>query len=319
MLLNITKFIIMRHFLLLAFLMVFFSLSCNNKKVREGEGYLAVDGGKIWYNVIGNGHKTPIVMLHGGPGFTSYSLTPLFDLATDRQIIVYDQLGCGRSSRLQDTSLMNITSQLKDLDALLEKLHINEFYLYAHSYGTCLAVEYFFKNKRLPKALILASACMSTKRWELDADTLISSMDPAFSKPLMNFKMGNFEDTTNYSLAIEKYYSSFYNLKMNKYIDSSISQSGKELYLHMWGKEEFLATGNLKNFNRINDLPKINIPTLFTAGEFDAARPATVKYYQSLVPSSKFVLIKNAAHSTMNDNTEADINAIQEFINSLEN
>jgi proline iminopeptidase len=309
----------MRPLLFLALAISLFSFSCNNPKLAEGENYLEVEGGKIWYKVIGNGHKMPIVMLHGGPGFTSYSLTPLFDLATDRQIIVYDQLGCGRSSGLQDTSLMNIDSQLKDLDALLEKLSINEFYLYGHSYGTCLAVEYFFRNKRKPKALLLASACMSTKRWELDADTLIASMDAAFSKPLMNFKTGNFADTANYSIAIEKYYSSFYNLKMNKYIDSSIAKSGKELYLHMWGKEEFLATGNLKDFNRINNLPNINIPTLFTAGEFDAARPETVRYYQSLVPKSKFVLIKNAAHSTMNDNTQADITAIKEFINSLEN
>ncbi|TWI80569.1 proline iminopeptidase [Lacibacter cauensis] len=292
--------------------------SCSHQHIKEGEGYLQVEGGSIWYKVIGSGNKTPIVLLHGGPGFPSYSLTPLFALATDRQVIVYDQLGCGRSSNLNDTALMNIASQLKDLKTLLQKLEITDFYLYAHSYGTMLAAEYYFKNENLPKALILASPCMSAKRWELDADTLMNSMDAVYRKPLQNFKAGNYKDTALYSEAIKKYYSSFYNRKMNSYIDSSIARSGKALYVHMWGKEEFTVTGNLKNYNRINDLHQIKIPTLFTAGEFDAARPATVKYYQSLTPNSKFVLIENAAHSTMNDNTTADLNAISSFIQSIE-
>lgn len=305
------------RFVFIVAVILFFS-ACTPEKRKEGEGYLQVEGGKIWYNVIGSGDKTPIVMLHGGPGFSSYSLTPLFALATDRQVIVYDQLGCGRSSNLNDTTFMNIESQLKDLKALLQKLHVTDFYLYAHSYGTMLAAEYYFKNENLPKALILASPCMSAKRWELDADTLINSMDSVHRSALQNFKAGNYNDTAFYSQAINQYYSSFYNRKMNRYIDSSIARSGKALYLHMWGKEEFTVTGNLKNYNRINDLPQIKIPTLYTAGEFDAARPATVKYYQSLTPDSRFVLIENAAHSTMNDNTKADINAIRSFIQSIE-
>ena len=83
-------------------------IACNDRKPKEGENYLQVPGGQIWYKVIGTGQKTPIVMLHGGPGFPSYYLSPLFALAKERQIIVYDQLGCGRSSNTEDTSLMNI-------------------------------------------------------------------------------------------------------------------------------------------------------------------------------------------------------------------
>lgn len=50
----------------------------------------------------------------------------------------------------------------------------------------------------------------------------------------------------------------------------------------------------------------------------DAARPSTVKYYQSLIPHATFALISNAAHSTMNDNTAADAAAITNFLNSLD-
>ena len=308
----------MRNVFLLLFSFSLFCSSCSRRSLREGEAYLKVAGGEIWYKVIGSGTQTPIVMLHGGPGFPSYYLAPLFALADDRQIIVYDQLSSGRSTNSTDTSLMNMESQLRDLKALLSELKITDFYLYGHSYGTMLAVDYYFKNENLPKALILASPCMSTKAWELDADTLINSMEIAYSRPLKNFKVGIYNDTDNYSNAIAAYYSKFYNRKTNSYLDSSIARNGPKLYLHMWGKEDFLVTGNVKNYNRINDLQKINVPVLFTAGEFDAARPSTVRYYQSRTPKATFTLIENAGHSTMNDNTPADIAAIRNFIKSIE-
>lgn len=292
--------------------------SCSTNTLPEGENYLDVKGGKIWYKVVGKGDKTPIVMVHGGPGFPGYYLTPLFELAKDRQLIIYDQLGCGRSGKLEDTSFMNIGSQRDDLQALIDKLGIRTYYLYGHSYGSALAFEYYLKSKVPPQAMILASPCLSVQRWQQDADTLIASMDSVYRKPLENFKAGKKVDSIAYARAIDKYYGSFYNMVMNRYLDSSIANNGQKLYLHMWGKEEFMATGNLKQYDRVQELSRVNIPVLFTCGEFDAARPATVKYYQSLTPHSRFILIKNAAHSTMNDNPSGDINAIREFLRSVE-
>jgi hypothetical protein len=62
------------------------------------EGYLEVEGGRVWHRSVGEG-GTPLLCLHGGPGFTHYYLEPLETLADRRQVIFYDQLGCGRSDR----------------------------------------------------------------------------------------------------------------------------------------------------------------------------------------------------------------------------
>ena len=46
------------------------------------EGYLDVPGGKVWYRAVGdNTEATPLLCLHGGPGFTHYYLEPLEALA----------------------------------------------------------------------------------------------------------------------------------------------------------------------------------------------------------------------------------------------
>ena len=127
-------------------------------------------------------------------------------------------------------------------------------------------------------------------------------------------------DSAKMKEAIDYYYKSFYTRKrpLSADIDSAYSQVGDNVYEYMWGKEDFFASGTLRDYNRTGDLNKIKVPTLYITGEFDAARPNTVKYYHSLTPKSKFIVIKNAGHTTMHDNPKENIEAIQTFIHDLE-
>jgi hypothetical protein len=81
-------------------------LACaSNDEFKRKEGFLEVPGGKVWYEIVGIGKRgTPLLLLHGGPGFTSDYLRPLEALADERPVIFYDQLGGGRSERPDDTS-----------------------------------------------------------------------------------------------------------------------------------------------------------------------------------------------------------------------
>ncbi|MCJ8209037.1 proline iminopeptidase-family hydrolase [Mucilaginibacter sp. RS28] len=313
-----------RYLHLLSLLII--TIGLTNCKQPSGltsqEGQLKVAGGKIWYKVISKpqtANQAPLVLLHGGPGFPSYYLSPLFTLASDRPVIFYDQLGCGRSDHTTDTSTMSINAQIKQTEALLNHLGVKNFYLYGHSYGTMLAVEYYFKHPEQVKAMILGSPCMSTKRWVTDADTLMAALREPERTILQNLKKGVPQDSLKEAKALDLYFANFYNHRPHvPRVDSALAQFGNALYTHMWGKNEFTADGTLVNYNRIPDLHRIAVPTLLIAGEFDAARPATVRYYTSLIPNAKFVLVKGAGHSTMNDVPGVDEKAIREFIKHLE-
>ena len=87
----------------------------------------------------------------------------------------------------------------------------------------------------------------------------------------------------------------------------------------MWGPSEFEATGNLKDYDHTNILGNIKIPVLLTCGEYDEARPNTVRYFQSLISGSKLIVIKNSGHETMQDNPADNNEAISDFLNRLEN
>jgi hypothetical protein len=54
----------------------------------EGEGYIEVTGGKVWYRIVGSGTATPILLLHGGPGAQSSYLKPLEKLGDERPVIL---------------------------------------------------------------------------------------------------------------------------------------------------------------------------------------------------------------------------------------
>jgi len=292
----------------------------NEEKIQPGEGFVNVKGGKIWYRVNGSGDKTPILMLHGGPGSPSFYLNPLRPLSKERPVILFDQLGCGRSDRMTDTTLMTTDNYVEQVRQLLTTLKIKEFYLYGHSWGTMLATDFYLKYPDGIKALILASPCLSSKLWVSDADTLISTLPDTIQVVLKNSINNVRQDSSKLTSAVNYYANTFYTRKqpISADVDSTVSQTGLNVYRYMWGNNEFFATGTLKDYDRTDELNKIKVPTLYITGEFDAARPITVKYYQSLTPNSKLVITKNAGHMTMHDNPEEDLKTISNFLVELE-
>jgi proline iminopeptidase len=301
--------------------LVFLFMSCNKpNEIKNGEGFVNVKGGKIWYRVKGQGRQTPILMLHGGPGTPSYYLNPLSPLGKDRKVITFDQLGCGRSDAITDTTLMTIDSFVEQVNTLLTTLQIDKVHLYGHSWGTMLGVDYYLKYPQKIKSLILASPCLSAEMWLSDADSLISTLPDSVQIILNNNINGVPQDSAVLAGAVTVYSNSFYTRKtpISADIDSANLTIGWNVYNYMWGSNEFFALGTLKDYDRTKELSSIKVPTLYTCGDFDSATPKTLKYYQGLTPNSKLVVFKNAGHYTMHDNPEDNIKAISDFLESIE-
>ena len=88
----------------------------------------------------------PLVVIHGGPGVPSNYLMNLVNVVTDRTVIFYDQLGCGRSSRPLEKEAYSIQSSVDDLRALLDHWKLKNYHLFGHSFGGIIAFE-FLKYK----------------------------------------------------------------------------------------------------------------------------------------------------------------------------
>jgi proline iminopeptidase len=301
-------------------LFTLFLMNACTTSTPPKEGFIEVEGGKIWYRIDGEGDKTPVLLLHGGPGSSSFNLEPLKELSQDRPVIFLDQLGCGRSTRITDTTLMTIEKNVEQLEQVRKALKLDNFYLYGHSWGTMLGMDYYVKYPKGIQGLIFSSPLFSTKIWTDDADTLIKTLPEATQKAIRESE--RLKDYANdaYKEAMEVYYKAYVRRsdKSKSQQDSAAKFFGENVYNFMWGPSEFTATGNLLNYNRLKDLPKITVPTLLTAGEYDEARPSSVRYYTSLIPGAQFKMIPQAAHSTMMDNPKEYIGVLREFLRKMD-
>jgi proline iminopeptidase len=91
------------------------------------EGYLSFRDYKTYYRIVNpNGRKTPLLLLHGGPGSTHNSFELLDHVAwdDDRPIVMYDQLGCGLSSDA-DISFYNKDIWVEELQNLRRQLSLD--------------------------------------------------------------------------------------------------------------------------------------------------------------------------------------------------
>ena len=313
-----------QHSIILVFLFYlgssFGSIGQENPFLKTIEGYVTVHGGQIWYRIIGEGKETPLLMMHGGPGGTSGSFYLFEKLAKDRPLILFDQLGTGRSGLHKDTSLLHVHEFVEQVERLKQHLKLNEFYLYGHSWGTALALEYYSAYPTGVKAIIFNSPYFSTAIWEADADTLIMELPLSVQEAIKKGEESGDFSAASYQDANRVYAANYGWRKkpLRSDLDTVRAPGNYFIYNYMWGPTEFTATGSLKSFDIMDKLKKVAVPTLFITGEYDEARPNTVRYFGGLVPRSKTVIIKNAGHATMHDNLRANRKVIQDFLKKLE-
>ncbi len=121
---------------------------------KSTEGFAPFRGHQTWYRVTGDlkTGKTPLVILHGGPG-ASHDYTDRMKLIANqgRAVVHYDQLGCGKSTHLKDKGVDFWTVQLflDELDSLLDHLGIRgAYHLLGQSWGGMLGAEHAVTSRR---------------------------------------------------------------------------------------------------------------------------------------------------------------------------
>jgi proline iminopeptidase len=272
---------------------VLFLLCCvrsSSQDLTPHEGFVRVEGGRIWYKIVGEGKGTPLLLIHGGPGSRSCSGIPTYSLlSNERPVIFYDQLGTGHSDRPWDTKLWRPSRFADEIDSLCKALGLKELHILGHSWGGTVLMEYMVRDPKGVRSAIFASPLISTPIWIKDAKILLSQMPKNLQDTIVKYEREKNYTAPSYLIATDSFYAR-YLVRHGATLVNECELSGPgndSLYNYMWGPTEFNATGTLKNYDRIRDLPKIRGNVLFIAGEFDEARPETMKMFSQKVKGSK--------------------------------
>lgn len=323
----------MRHTkkLLAALLITVLSVvGCSTIPPLPEYGFVQVPGGRVAFRVIGKGTGIPVLVIHGGPGGTSCSYAnTLNTLAESRPVVMYDQLGSGNSDVLTNLPRDAVLSRfVAEVAAVRAKLGLTEVHIVGHSWGATVALEYLLTAKPAGvRSVSFVGPLISTPVWIEDTKALVKQL-PAGTQDAIHKALasGNFK-TPEFEAADEVFTQNFgeriamtdeERKKRFPVCASTPKRFNKELYEHMWGPAEFISTGTLRNYDRVDRLRDLKLPTLFLVGEFDTARPETMLKFQTLVPGSVVKVIPNAGHSAPTDQTRAFNEALADFLASVE-
>jgi proline iminopeptidase len=108
-----------------------------------------LNGADLYFEVTGpeDSPDPPLVYLHGGPGYNSFSFRELFgERLEDRRVVYLDQRGSGRSGALADTeqgaATLDLDTLVADVEALREHLDAEKIVPLGHGFGALVALEY---------------------------------------------------------------------------------------------------------------------------------------------------------------------------------
>ena len=144
-------------------------MSSDSPKITEG--YMPFLDYKVYYRVVGEkkpNNKKPLLLLHGGPGSTHnyFEILDKLSILDDRQLIMYDQIGCGNSYVEGHPELWNLKTWMDELKEIRKHLNLDEFHILGQSWGGMLEIAYISdENPQGIKSAILSSTLSESQLW----------------------------------------------------------------------------------------------------------------------------------------------------------
>jgi proline-specific peptidase len=284
--------------------------------VSEERGEVEVEGGVIRFRVLGEGERT-LVLLHGGPGAGSLYLRPLERLAApDRRVVVYDQLGCGDSDRPEDVLLWQSDRFVDELEALRAHLGLDEFDLYGHSWGGMLATDYALAHQEHLRSLVLASTIADAALLQREMARLLEAFPADLRDTLRRHEEAGTTESAEYQDAIMAVYR-VHVCRCDPWpaeVEKMFEDFAMDVYVPMWGPSEFAYDGNLSDWNRVDRLHEIRVPTLITVGRHDELTPACSEQIQQEIPHSELVVFEQGSHMTFWEEPERYLDVVDGFL-----
>lgn len=288
------------------------------------EGYMPYLGYKTYYRIVGekkdNG-KAPLLCLHGGPGSTHNYFEVLDHVADedDRQIIMYDQIGCGNSYLDGHPELWTQETWLNELEELRKYLHIDECHIIGQSWGGMMQIAYAIEcQPKGVKSFIISSGHPSSNLWESEGLRRVKMM-PQDMQDAINeaLETKNFSGAA-YDAAVAEYMKRYCDYPLDENSPECLTREkkhGDEAYLYGWGPNEFAPTGTLKDFEYVDRLGEIKIPSLICSGISDLCSPLVAKTMYDGIPNSKWELFTHSHHMCFVEENEKYCKLLKEWMN----
>jgi proline-specific peptidase len=278
------------------------------------ERRVSVPGGTVWTGTYGHGSGPALLCLHGGPGMPSYYLEDLTALAETRMVVLYDQLGCGRSARPHDADLWTVDRAVAEVEAVRSALGLSQVHLLGHSWGGFLAVAYAREHPEHLVSLVLSSPLIAVGDWMDDAAALVETLSVHARDAIRRHEAAGTYDHPDYAAATEEFYRRYF-CRLEPWpasLQRTFAEMGEGQYRTLWGPSEFTQTGRLRGEDLTPALDRL-APSLWICGSDDEARPSTVRRYAKRA-AGQLAVIDGGSHCVHMEERARYLGTVGEFL-----
>ena len=247
-----------------------------------GSHDVVVNGVRVWYRVAGKTERgtPPVIFLHGGPGYNSYSFSVQAGPALEQSLrMVYlDQRGAGKSERPWNGQY-SLATLASDIDEIRKGLGVPKVSIIGHSFGGTLALEYAATYPdQVARVVIvsgasdLSAACGARRKWleenraaavaRLVADTAARKGRPVTNCTVAFEAIKDRDDFAVYNQSVM-----FPNPAIGRTLDSLDAASG----LRNTGEQQRALFANGLLEHRFDKPARLTMPVLIIAGAHDFA------------------------------------------------
>ena len=268
--------------------------------------FVDVDGAKLVPDGMSMRERPTIVTVHGGPGFDHTPFKARYSSLTEiAQLVYYDHRGNGRSEDGPRGS-WNLDRWADDLLALCDVLGIEHPIVFGTSFGGFVALNYALRHPDHPTKLVLSSTAA-----HIHLDRSLAMFERLGGHDVRSVAEHFFEEPTAENL--EEYL----RVCAPYYTQRPRPPEILERVTRRPEVSEHFIRGELLTFDLRQQLDRIRCPVLLLAGELDPI--VTIDDAEELaaaLPRARlqFVRFADAGHLLANEQPEAVVNLIREFV-----
>jgi len=276
-----------------------------------------VNGIDLWYERSGGAGPT-LVLTHGFAGPTPGWPPIIDDFRRQFDLVLYDVRAHGNTAEPTDASTVTVPQFAADLAGLMDALGIEQAHVGGVSMGGMISAQFACDYPRRLRSLLLCDTTAGNAQGPDEAaDAAERSLVNAFEQ------MAHIAEKYGMEELVER--ENRYRHEQDPYAHLQIFDLEEQDRRNRRNKIDFMTrTGYLAASRALRErpdltsrTPSITVPTLVSCGEWDLFYPCAVRDHR-LIPNSRLVTIRGAAHATPDYQPRLWLRAVADFIADVE-
>jgi proline iminopeptidase len=233
------------------------------------------------------------------------------------KVVLYDQMGCGKSERVTDPSILTVERHVEEVEGVRTALKLGKVHLFGNSWGGMLALAYALKYQRNLRSLLLSGALSSVPAYWQIVERQKSELPPKILKIIRKYEASRDYKNPEYINAAKAWYGKHILRLITPELSYSMEQCEGFVYQTMWGPNELVCIGALRYWDIRDRLHEIHVPCRVMDGKYDNVVPAIGKSICKSIKDAKFEFFKKSGHLIMWDEREKFTKLVASFIANL--